>query len=166
MEFEEIRQIVELMDEHDLSLFHLEREGINLKLKKGMDADEIQSLIRAQQASVPQVVAAPAPAAGAPAAAAPAASSQDGSVPPALGANEKEIPSPMVGTFYRAPSPEAGVFVNVGDEVSDESVVCIIEAMKVMNEIKAETKGKVSKVLVEDGTPVQYGQPLFLVSSD
>ena len=166
MEFEEIRQIVELMDEHDLSLFHLEREGINLKLKKGMDADEIQSLIRAQQASFPQVVAAPAPAVGAPAAAAPVASSQDGSVPPALGANEKEIASPMVGTFYRAPSPEAGVFVNVGDEVSDESVVCIIEAMKVMNEIKAETKGKVTKVLVEDGTPVQYGQPLFLVSSD
>lgn len=165
MEFEEIRQIVELMDEHDLSLFHLEREGINLKLKKGMDADEIQSLIRAQQASAPQMMAAPAPTVGAPAPAA-AAPSRDGNVPPALAANEKEIASPMVGTFYRASSPEAGVFVNVGDDVFDESVVCIIEAMKVMNEIKAEIKGKVTKVLVEDGTPVQYGQPLFLVSSD
>ena len=165
MEFEEIRQIGELVDEHGLSLFHLEREGINLKLKKGMDADEIQSLIRAQQASAPQMIAAPAPTVGAPAPAA-AAPSQDGNVPPALAANEKEIASPMVGTFYRASSPEAGVFVNVGDDVSDESVVCIIEAMKVMNEIKAEIKGKVTKVLVEDGTPVQYGQPLFLVSSD
>ena len=160
MEFDEIRQIVELMDEHDLSLFHLEREGINLKLKKGMDADEIQSLIRAQQASAPQMVAAPA------AAAAAAAPPQDGGMPPALAANEKEIASPMVGTFYRSPSPEAGAFVSVGDEISDETVVCIIEAMKVMNEIKAEAKGKVTKVLVEDGTPVQYGQPLFLVSSD
>ncbi len=160
MEFEEIRQIVELMDEYDLSLFHLEREGINLKLKKGMDADEIQSLIRMQQASAPQMIAASAPAPLA------SAALQDGSVPPALAANEKEIASPMVGTFYRAASPEAGVFANVGDDVSDESVVCIIEAMKVMNEIKAEIKGKVTKCLVEDGMPVQYGQPLFLVSSD
>lgn len=145
------------MDEHDLSFFHLEREDFNLKLKKGMDPEEIQSLIRAQQ-SVPMQM----PMAAAPAAASPAT---DGT-PPALAENETEISSPMVGTFYRASSPESGAFVNVGDDVSDESVVCIIEAMKVMNEIKAELKGKISKVLVEDGTPVQYGQPLFLVTSN
>ena len=159
MEFEEIRQIVELMDEHDLSLFHLEREGINLKLKKGMDADEIQSLIRAQQASAPQMIAAPAPTVGAPAPAA-AAPSQDGNVPPALAANEKEIASPMVGTFYRASSPEAGVFVNVGDDVSDESVVCIIEAMKVMNPIPSPRAGTVKRILIQDGQPVEFGEPL------
>ena len=70
----------------------------------------------------------------------------------------------MVGTFYRSPSPEAGAYVNVGDEVSEDSVVCIIEAMKVMNEIKAEARGIVTKVLVEDGTAVQYGQPLYLIN--
>lgn len=160
MDFEEIRQIVELMDEHQLSLFHLEREGINLKLKKGMDADEMAALIQAQQRSFASAVPAPTQAPPAPAAA--------GSVPePADGlaaTNEREIASPMVGTFYRSPSPDASAFVSVGDEVNEESVVCIVEAMKVMNEIKAELKGKVTKVLVEDGTPVQYGQPLFLVS--
>lgn len=160
MEFDEIRQIVELMDEHNLSLFHLEREGINLKLRKGMDADEISSLIQAQPiAMAPAAVAAPAPAA---AAAAPAGG--DAGESPLAATNEKEIASPMVGSFYRAPSPEAGAYVNVGDEVDEETVVCIVEAMKVMNEIKAEQKGKITKVLVEDGAPVQYGQPLFLVS--
>ncbi len=85
---------------------------------------------------------------------------------PLAATNEKEIASPMVGTFYRAPTPDAGPYVSVGDEVNEDSVVCIVEAMKVMNEIKAELKGTVTKVLVEDGTPVQYGQPLFLVSDD
>ena len=100
----------------------------------------------------------------APAAAAAAAPSHTEN--PLAATNETEISSPMVGTFYRSPSPEAGAFVNVGDEVSEESVVCIIEAMKVMNEIKAEVKGRITKALVEDGTPVQYGQPLFLVCTD
>ncbi len=159
MEFDEIRQIVELMDEHNLSLFHLEREGINLKLKKGMDADDIMSLLRSQPAAAP---AGPVAVAGAP-----AAPSDGGASESSLAAtNENEIASPMVGTFYRASSPDAGPYVNVGDEVSEETVVCIVEAMKVMNEIKAELKGKVTKVLVDDGTPVQYGQPLFLVSGD
>lgn len=162
MEFEEIRQIVELMDEHNLSLFHLEREGINLKLKKGVETEELLPLIQAQAAAVaaasaPALAAVPAPAGGG----APSATES-----PLEATNEKEIASPMVGTFYRAPSPEAGPYVNVGDEVSDESVVCIVEAMKVMNEIKSEIKGRITKVLVDDGTPVQYGQPLFLVSGD
>ena len=157
MEFEEIRQIVELMDEHKLSLFHLEREGINLKLKKGMDADDILPLLQAQLTAQPAPAMAAAPATGSPALA---------HENPLAATNEKEIASPMVGTFYRSPSPEAGPYASVGDEISDESVVCIIEAMKVMNEIKAELKGTITKVLVEDGTPVQYGQPLFLVSSD
>lgn len=157
MEFDEIRQIVELMDEHNLSLFHLEREGINLKLKKGLDADDILPWLRAQGQAV-------FPATG------PATGGSGGGAGvtegPLAATNEKEIASPMVGTFYRAPTPDAGPYVSVGDEVNEDSVVCIVEAMKVMNEIKAELKGTVTKVLVEDGTPVQYGQPLFLVSDD
>ncbi|MCX7900200.1 MAG: acetyl-CoA carboxylase biotin carboxyl carrier protein, partial [Methylocystis sp.] len=78
-------------------------------------------------------------------------------------ANLIEIKSPMVGTFYRAPSPEAEPYVTVGKEVEEDTVVCIIEAMKVMNEIKAETKGVIRKILVENATPVEFGQPLFLV---
>ncbi len=152
MELEEIRQIVELMEKHGLSLFHLEREGISLKLKKGADMDELMPLLQAAQQ---QLIAAPAPQS---VAAPPAAEI------PVAATNETEIASPMVGTFYRSPSPEAGVYVNVGDEVSEDSVVCIIEAMKVMNEIKAEARGVVTKVLVEDGAPVQYGQPLYLIN--
>ena len=74
-----------------------------------------------------------------------------------------EIPSPIVGTFYRKPAPEVEPFVQVGSEVSEETVVCVIEAMKVMNEIKAEVKGVIKKILIDDATPVQYGQTLFLV---
>jgi acetyl-CoA carboxylase biotin carboxyl carrier protein len=86
--------------------------------------------------------------------AAPAASEEDGLI---------EIPSPIVGTFYCRPAPDADAFVSVGSEVSDDTVVCIVEAMKVMNEIKADVKGVIKKILVDDASPVQYGQPLFLV---
>jgi acetyl-CoA carboxylase biotin carboxyl carrier protein len=81
--------------------------------------------------------------------------------PPATG--EIEVKSPMIGTFYRAPSPEAGSYVEIGTEINPESVVCIIEAMKVMNEIKAEVKGVITQVLVENAKPVEFGQPLFKV---
>jgi acetyl-CoA carboxylase biotin carboxyl carrier protein len=93
-------------------------------------------------------------AASAPAAAAPAVSEDDGLI---------EIPSPIVGTFYRKPAPDAENFVSIGSEISEDSVVCIVEAMKVMNEIKADVKGVIKKILVDDASPVQYGQPLFLV---
>jgi acetyl-CoA carboxylase biotin carboxyl carrier protein len=79
------------------------------------------------------------------------------------GSGEQEIKSPMIGTFYRAPSPEAGPYVEVGTEVSPETVVCIIEAMKVMNEIKAEAKGVITQVLIENAKPVEFGQPLFKI---
>jgi acetyl-CoA carboxylase biotin carboxyl carrier protein len=84
-------------------------------------------------------------------------------VPPAIGANQKEITSPIVGTFYRAPAPDQPVFVEVGARVSADDVVCIVEAMKVMNEIKAGVNGVVRKILVENATSVEYGQPMFLV---
>ena len=83
--------------------------------------------------------------------------------PPAPVSNELEIKSPMIGTFYRAPSPESAPYVEVGVEVNPETVVCIIEAMKVMNEIKAEAKGVITQVMVEDAKPVEFGQPLFKI---
>jgi acetyl-CoA carboxylase biotin carboxyl carrier protein len=152
MEIKEIKKVVEMMKENDLTEFLLENENCTLQLKRGSNA--VPQVV----AAAPQMVAAaPAPAAAAPApaaAAAPAADENDGLV---------EITSPMVGTFYRSPSPDADPFVAVGAAIGPESVVCIIEAMKVMNEIKSEVKGTIKKILVDNATPVQFGQALFLV---
>ena len=86
-----------------------------------------------------------------------------GAAPSSVNSGEQEIKSPMIGTFYRSPSPEAGPYVEVGMEVNPETVVCIIEAMKVMNEIKAEARGVITQVLVENAKPVEFGQPLFKI---
>ena len=152
MDLNEIRKIVELMNEHGLSYFHLEEEGVNVKLKKGLDAEAIQTALAGMQMSAP-AAAAPAPVA---AAAAPAESAP----PIACG---DEITSPMVGTFYTKPSPESPTFVEVGTTVSEGQTLCIIEAMKVMNEIKAECSGTISEVCVADSSPVQYGDTLFRI---
>src|SRR5438874_13466144 len=130
------------MRKNDLSVFEMEKDGFRLKLQKG--AGE-------------QTVFTSAPAAATPTAPAPATAEA------ATGAALKDIVSPMVGTFYRAGSPESAPFVDVGKEVSEETVVCIIEAMKVMNEIKAETKGVIAEIVAENGKPVQFGQVLFRV---
>jgi acetyl-CoA carboxylase biotin carboxyl carrier protein len=151
MELKEIKKIVEMMTENDLAEFLLEEEAFTLQLKRGTAGVT-------QIVSAPQMMAAPAAApvqAAAPVAAAPAAASED--------AGLVAIKSPMVGTFYRSPSPDSDVFVQVGQDVNKETVVCIVEAMKVMNEIQAEVKGKIKKILVDNATPVQFGQPLFLV---
>ena len=150
MELKDIKKVVQMMKENDLTEFLLEDDACTLQLKRG--GGEIRQVVAASPA--PQMIAAPAaaPAAPAPAAAAPAA--DDGLV---------EITSPMVGTFYRSPSPDSDSFVEVGASVSPDSVVCIVEAMKVMNEITADVKGTIKKILVDNATPVQFGQPLFLV---
>ena len=151
MEIKDIKRIVELMKTNDLTEFSMKDEAFELALKRGSDE--------------PQIVYA-APAAAAPFAAAPLAAS---AVAPAIAAPVDEddglveIPSPIVGTFYKKPAPDADNFAEVGQEVSEDTVVCIIEAMKVMNEIKADVKGVIKKILVDDASPVQYGQPLFLV---
>jgi acetyl-CoA carboxylase biotin carboxyl carrier protein len=146
-DIKEIKAIIDLMKKHDLSVFEIEKEGFRLKLQRGASAS-------------PAMMAAPA-AAGGPA---------KGAVPgtePASAAKAiesvpmKEIVSPMVGTFYRAASPDAPAFVEVGKPVTEDTVVCIIEAMKVMNEIKAETTGVIAEVLADNGKPVQFGQALF-----
>ena len=143
VDLKEIRKIVELMNEHELSYFHLEEEGVNLKLKKGAD------IVQVAQAAMP---------AAAPVAAAPVA----GDAAPAAPAGD-EITAPMVGTFYEASSPEAGPFISIGDTISEGQTLCIIEAMKVMNEIKSETSGTIIAIVAKDGEPVQFGDALFRV---
>ena len=143
------------MEEHGLTLFHLEEEGVNLKLKKGADAEAIREALGGLTA-VPAPLAVPGPAPAAPAA--PAAEE----VAPAE--SGRVIESPMVGTFYRKPAPDADNFVQVGDKVSEGQTLCIIEAMKVMNEIKAEISGTISEICVEEASPVQYGDALFRVT--
>ncbi len=148
MDLQEIRKIVELMNEHGLTHFDLTKKDFHLKLKKGADLDDLRSLLAAMPA------AAPPPAVAAPvAAAAPATPDPEGA----------EITSPMVGTFYLRPAPDTPAFVEVGSSVSIGQVICIIEAMKVMNEIKAEKSGTICAVIAEDGSPVQYGDVLFRI---
>ena len=152
MKIEEINVIVKLMAENDLTEFKIEAEEYNLCIKRGHEHNVVATHVTAAPAAPPQAASAPA------AVAAPAAP-----VAPEVKAVQKTIDSPIVGTFYRSPSPEAKSFVNIGDRVSPESVVCIIEAMKVMNEVKAEKSGVIKEILVENASPVEYGQPLFVI---
>lgn len=151
MDIKDIKRIVDLMTRNDLTEFSLDDNGFKLELKRG--SSEIPQYMQAAPMAVaaPVAMAAPAHATCAPAAA------------PAPVVEGEEITSPIVGTFYGSPSPESPAFVKVGDTVTEDTVVCIIEAMKVMNEIKAEVSGVVKKMLVEDGAPVQYGQALFIL---
>jgi acetyl-CoA carboxylase biotin carboxyl carrier protein len=149
-DLKEIKAIISLMEKHDLSIFEIEREGLRLKLQKGPSAQPAA----AAPAAVSSPPVKPASAAAEAASAAPK---------PIETIPLKEIVSPMVGTFYRSASPDSAPFVDVGKSVTDDAVVCIIEAMKVMNEIKAETTGVIAEVLVENGKPVQFGQVLFKV---
>lgn len=138
------------MKKHDLSVFEIEKEGFRLKLQRGASATQT-------------AVVAPLVAAGA---SKPAVAGAEPSAPAGKAIEAvpmKEIVSPMVGTFYRAASPDAPAFVEVGKAVTEDTVVCIIEAMKVMNEIKAETSGVIAEVVADNGKPVQFGQALFKV---
>jgi acetyl-CoA carboxylase biotin carboxyl carrier protein len=154
VDLKEIRKIVELMNEHDLTYFDMSKDDFHLKLKKGQDLEAIRNVL----ALMPQpAMAAPAPQASPAGPPVPV----DPQVAPA--AEGEAILSPMVGTFYRQPSPDAASFVEVGAPVSEGQTLCIIEAMKVMNEIKAERSGTIIEIHVEDGSPVQYGDPLFQI---
>jgi acetyl-CoA carboxylase biotin carboxyl carrier protein len=154
LELKDIKAIIDLMRKNDLSVFEMEKDGFRLKLQKG--AGE-QTIFAAP--AVPQMIAVP----SVPGAAAEAGPTPDSPAASSTSAATKEITSPMVGTFYRAASPEAPPFVDVGREVNEDTVVCIIEAMKVMNEIKAEVSGVIAEVVAENGKPVQFGQALFKV---
>ena len=155
-----IREIVGLMADNDLSYFHIEQKDAKLEIRRGSDfaaAGDLLKHLPVPAAAAPPVALAPA------VAAAPAVSPVPGASPAAAAEAPAgpTVNSPMVGTFYRSSSPGEKSFINVGDQVDENTTVCIIEAMKVMNEIKAEMRGTVARVLAEDGKPVQYGQPLF-----
>lgn len=152
---ENVRELTELMTLHNLNEIKLESDEIKISLKRNCN-DATPSVQVIPQVIQPQLAAAPAPVAApvtAPAAPAPEAT-------PAAVATES-IESPLVGTFYSKPSPTAEPFVTVGSVVNENTIVCIVEAMKVMNEIKAEKSGKIAKINCTDGSPVQYGQALF-----
>lgn len=152
MNLKDIKELIALFKRNDLSVFKLEQEGVKITLKRG--ADGATTVMGGPVAAAPVLSAAPV----AVAAAAPVAAPEVAAVPAG-----KEITSPMVGTFYSAPSPDSPSFVSVGQAVTPDTVICIIEAMKVMNEIKAEVSGVVTEVLAENGKPVQFGQALFRV---
>jgi acetyl-CoA carboxylase biotin carboxyl carrier protein len=152
LDLKTIKQVVELMNRADLSEFELEEEGLKLRLCRKTSATVVEYAAAPQ--SAPLAAPATAPASPAKAAEAPV---EDKSL--------SIINSPMVGTFYRAASPDSPPFVEVGAKVTDETTVCIIEAMKVMNEIAAEQKGVITEVLVDNGEPVEYGQPLFKIKT-
>lgn len=157
MDIQKIKQVVELMKKSDLSEFEFQEQDFKLRIKR----DTPGKAFAAAPVALPPPAAAPAPVAATPAplpAAAPAAPA-----PAAADPSVKVITSPMVGTFYAAPAPDAPPFVGVGSQVKADSVVCIIEAMKVMNEIQAEIAGSVVECLVATGTSVEFGQPLFRV---
>ena len=153
MELKEIQNLIKFVAKSGANEVKLEMEDFKITIKTGAEKTET-TIVQQAPLTVPQQVAAT------PQAAAPAE----------VASEEKddtskyvEIKSPIIGTFYRKPSPDKPTFVEVGDMVSNESIVCIIEAMKLFNEIESEVSGKIVKVLVEDGTPVEFGQPLFLV---
>lgn len=152
MDLKDIKAIIDLMKKNSVSEFELEKQDFKIKLKRGGNG----GVAGVAYDDAPVVAYVP-PAAQA-ALAAPAAVAAGASA-----GSEAEIKSPMIGTFYRAPSPESASYVEVGTEVNPETVVCIIEAMKVMNEIKAEAKGVITQILVENAKPVEFGQPLFKI---
>jgi acetyl-CoA carboxylase biotin carboxyl carrier protein len=152
MDLKEIQALIRFVAKSGANEVSLETEDFKITIKTGGEAAEQQPTFiqaMAPQAAMP-VAAAPAPAAAAPAA------SEDNS-------NYITVKSPMIGTFYRSPSPDQDAFVKVGDEIAPGDVICIVEAMKLFNEIESEVSGKIVKVLVDDQSPIEYDQPLFLV---
>ena len=160
-DLKDVKLLVDLMRRSDLTEFELEQEGVKVRIKR--DATSGVPLVATSPAPF-QMSAMPAPM-PMPVAPAPAAASAAAPAPAAAEVGVVFVKSPMVGTFYRSPSPESASFVDKGSSIKEDSVVCIIEAMKVMNEIQSEVKGTILEVLVENGTSVEYGQPLFKVKA-
>ena len=158
MDLKDIKVIVDLMKKNAVSEFEMEEGDFKIKLKRESGKPRKGETVVVQEAA-PMIL----PAAAAAPAAVPVAAATPAPAAPAPAADGPEVKSPMIGTFYRKPSPDADSFVEVGSVVEPETVVCIIEAMKVMNEIKAEVKGTIAEVLLEDGKPVEYGQALFRI---
>lgn len=167
MDIKEIQELIRFVSKSGVSEVEIESKGFKLTIKtppyRRNGQPEVQLVQAVQPAATvaqPVAVAAPAPA---PAATQPATAEKAAPQAAEASADYEEIKSPMIGTFYRSSSPEKPPFVSVGDEVKKGDVLCIIEAMKLFNEIEAEVSGKVVKVLVDDSSPVEYDQPLFLI---
>ncbi|MEE2941066.1 MAG: acetyl-CoA carboxylase biotin carboxyl carrier protein [Planctomycetota bacterium] len=162
MDLKLIRNLVRIMERGEVDELEIEddKAGLRVHLRRGPSGGyAAPSVMMMQGGQAPASPVGDAPLSGGDAG---GSSATDA---PARAAGVEEITSPMIGTFYSSPSPEADAFTRVGERVGDESVVCIIEAMKVMNEIKAECSGEIVEVLVENGEPVEFGQPLFLVKT-
>ncbi|MEI7905451.1 MAG: acetyl-CoA carboxylase biotin carboxyl carrier protein [Candidatus Firestonebacteria bacterium] len=152
MNVKEIKELIELLKDNEITELEIEREGVKIKLKKGSNNLVTHSIVSAPPLAPHAPVQISAPAA-----------SKKEEKPAEKKIEGITINSPMVGTFYKSPAPDAAAFVKEGDSIAEGKTVCIIEAMKLMNEIKSEVKGKIVKILVENGQPVEFGQPLFLV---
>lgn len=159
----ELRELIALLRDNGLAELELERADFRVRLRREGIGGNTGASPQVQYATAePAPVA---PAASNPGPASPAHPGADAATEASLDQGLHIIPSPIVGTFYRSPSPTADAFVKIGSNVEPDSVVCIIEAMKLMNEIQAETRGEVVKIYVENGQPVEYGQPLFGIKS-
>lgn len=167
LKIQEIREIINLIDKSSIEEFVYEQDGAKVKMKKK------GAITTSQVMAVPQVVqAAPQPAPAVAAASQPPVTAEQPSAAEQkeakteVDASLHKITSPMVGTFYASPSPDVAAYVTAGDKVKKDSVVCIVEAMKLFNEIEAEVNGEIVEVLVQNGQLVEYGQPLFLVKAE
>lgn len=155
MDLKEIQTLVKLVSSSKVDHLEIDKQDFSIKIKKNSNKTEVVSVAAAP------IAAAPAPVApAAPSTPAPAQKSEPAAEPAVSGV---EIKSPMIGTFYRSPSPDKPNFVEVGDEIRVGQTICIVEAMKLFNEIESEVSGKIVKILVDDSSPIQYDQPLFLV---
>jgi len=157
---QEIREIIKLVDSSSIDEFVYEVDGAKVKLKK--NGVVVTETVAPKKEVVAPVIQQSAPVA-------PVAPAKAEEVPAAPTANDPslhKVVSPMVGTFYQAPNPDSPAYVKVGDKVGNETIVCIVEAMKLFNEIEAEVQGEIVEVLVKDGELVEYGQPLFLVKAE
>jgi acetyl-CoA carboxylase biotin carboxyl carrier protein len=155
----EIKELIKLVDETSVQELEIENEGARLMIRKPGKSE----VVTVQAPAAPVYAAAPQTIVSSPAAQPQPANAEQAAEP---ASNLHKIVSPMVGTFYRASSPDAAPFVSVGDRVGEKTTVCIIEAMKLMNELEAEVKGEIVEVLAENGQLVEYGQPLFLVKPE
>ena len=150
MDIKEIKAVIDLMRKNSLAEFEYEKDGTKIRIRRGPNGEP--QIFTTSQPSSPSIHSIPQP-----------QSSQAPSTPPPTPVLLPSINSPMVGTFYAAPAPDSPAYVDVGTVVNAETVVCIIEAMKVMNEIKAELSGTITEILAESGKPVEFGKPLFRI---
>ena len=160
MDFKQIQELIKMINKSNIGEVSIEEKGFKLTIKQ--KEEPVQQLIAAPLQTAP-VAMATAPVQAAVQSSAANAAEKPAKAAEAPAGNTVTIKSPMIGTFYRSPSPDKPSFANVGDEIEPGKVVCIIEAMKLFNEIESEVKGRIVKVLVEDASPVEYDQPLFLV---